>query len=262
MEVKDKVGGKLKMEVKDKVGGKLKMEVKEKLEELLKVEAGMDLEMEEIRKVVGEKDLVVMVLGRKSLVEQPFHLRIQMFLGSSWRLTFLAMGELAILEEVAEEGLQAKVVTGVSLEVVEHNSQLLEVDLISGCLRGLNVKNPAEKMCVPSFLDLRRIEDEVAVDATAQYGSLLLISLTEHPLIFLTCLLTEKGKCTLNSPFSLVFVTSLKLDLEFESPHSTATDAPDYNILYHHELSLVKNCTINFQEIKDSKIQEVGTDLK
>lgn len=89
------------------------------------------------------------------------------------------------------------------------------------------MKNPAEKMCVPSFLDLRWIEDEVAVEATAQYGSLLLISLTEHPLIFLTCLLTEKGRCTLNSPCSLVFVTSLKLGLESLSPHSTATDAPE-----------------------------------
>lgn len=38
----------------------------------------------------------------------------------------------------------------------------------AGCFRGLNVKNPAEKMWVPGFLDLRWIDDEVAVDATAQ----------------------------------------------------------------------------------------------
>lgn len=100
----------------------------------------------------------------------------------------------------------------------------------SGCLRGLNVKNPAEKMCVPCFLDLRRIEDAVAVEATAQYGSLLFISFTEHPSIFLTCLLTGKGKCILNSPCSLVFDTSRKLGLASLPPHSTATDAPGYHI--------------------------------
>lgn len=62
------------------------------------------------------------------------------------------------------------------------------------------MKNPAENICFPSFLSLRWMEDEVAEEATAQNGSLLLISFTEQPLIFLTCLLTEKGKCTLNSP--------------------------------------------------------------
>jgi len=56
------------------------------------------------------------------------------------------------------------------------------------------VKKPAENICVPCFLDLRWSDDEVADDATAQKGSLLLSNFTEHPLIFFTCLLTEKGK--------------------------------------------------------------------
>ena len=38
-----------------------------------------------------------------------------------------------------------------------------------GCFRGLNVKNPAEKMWVPPrFRDLRWREEEVAVEATEQ----------------------------------------------------------------------------------------------
>jgi hypothetical protein len=74
-----------------------------------------------------------------------------------------------------------------------------------GCFRGLKVKNPAEKMCVPWFLDFRGSEDEAAVEATAQFGSLLLISFTEHPSIFFTYLLTEKGKWTLNAPWLSVF---------------------------------------------------------
>lgn len=74
-----------------------------------------------------------------------------------------------------------------------------------GWLTGLKAKNPAEKMCVPFFLDLSLKEDEAAlVDASAQCGSLLLISLAEHPV---TCLSTLKGRCTLNSPCSLVFAS-------------------------------------------------------
>jgi hypothetical protein len=38
----------------------------------------------------------------------------------------------------------------------------------NGSFSGLKVKKPAENICVPSFLDLRRSDDEVAVDATAQ----------------------------------------------------------------------------------------------
>lgn len=99
-----------------------------------------------------------------------------------------------------------------------------------GCFWGLKLKNPAEKMCIPSFLDLRRRDDEVAVEATAQYGSLLLNNFTEHLLIFLTCLLTEKGKWTLNSPCSSVFTSLRKLGFEFSSLHSTETDAPAHRI--------------------------------
>ena len=98
-----------------------------------------------------------------------------------------------------------------------------------GCFNGLKVKNPAENMWVPCFLDLRWSEDEVAVEATAQYGSLLLINFTEHPSIFFTCLLTEKGKCTLNSPCWSVFTSLWKLGFEVAYLHSTATDAPAYN---------------------------------
>lgn len=74
-----------------------------------------------------------------------------------------------------------------------------------GWFSGLKVKNPAEKMWVPSFLDFKCSEDEVAVEATAQFGSLLFISFTEHVLIFLTSLLTENGRGILNSPCSSVF---------------------------------------------------------
>lgn len=90
------------------------------------------------------------------------------------------------------------------------------------------MKNPAEKMWVPCFLDLRcNTLDEVAVAATEQYGLLLLISFTEHPLILFTCLLTEKGRSTLNCPWLSVFASCLKVELEPESLHSTATDAPE-----------------------------------
>ncbi|CAL8140546.1 unnamed protein product [Prunus armeniaca] len=95
-----------------------------------------------------------------------------------------------------------------------------------GWFRGLKVKNPAEKMWVPCFLDLRCSEDEVAVEATAQYGSLLLINFTEHPSIFLTCLLTEKGNWTLNTPWLSVFTSVWKLGFELPSLHSTPTEAP------------------------------------
>lgn len=90
------------------------------------------------------------------------------------------------------------------------------------------MKNPAEKMCVPCLLDLSWSDDDelLAVDATAQYGSLLLNNFTEHPLIFFTCLLTEMGKPTLNSPCSSVFASSRKLGFDSPSLHSTATDAP------------------------------------
>jgi len=36
-----------------------------------------------------------------------------------------------------------------------------------GCLRGLNEKKPAENMCSPCFLDLRRREEEAAAEARA-----------------------------------------------------------------------------------------------
>lgn len=86
------------------------------------------------------------------------------------------------------------------------------------------MKNPAEKIWVPCFLDFKCSEDEVAVDATAQFGSLLLINLTEHLLILLTCLLTEEGNGILNSPCSFVFATRRKLGFDDSFLlHSTAT---------------------------------------
>lgn len=97
-----------------------------------------------------------------------------------------------------------------------------------GCFNGLKVKNPAEKMWVPSFFDLRWSDDEVAVEATAQYGSLLLTNFTVHCLILSTCLFTEKGRWTLNSPRSLVFATLWNLEFGcLFSPHSTSTEAPE-----------------------------------
>lgn len=119
-------------------------------------------------------------------------------------------------------------------EALLESSPLLEFSMLGfwlhrfGCFRGLKVKNPAENMCNPCFLDLRWSEDEVAVDATAQYGSLLLINFTEHPSIFFTCLLTENGNWTLNSPLLSVFTSFRKLiSFELSSLHSTATDAPE-----------------------------------
>lgn len=73
-----------------------------------------------------------------------------------------------------------------------------------GWFTGLKVKNPAEKMCVPFFFDLSWKEVVVVVDASAQCGSLLLISLAEHPM---TCLFNLKGRCTLNSPCMFVFTS-------------------------------------------------------
>ncbi|GAA4642059.1 hypothetical protein GCM10023197_05330 [Gordonia humi] len=96
-----------------------------------------------------------------------------------------------------------------------------------GCFRGLKVKKPAENIYVPCSLDLRCSEDEVAVEDTAQYGSLLLINFTEHPSIFLTRLLTEKGKWTLNTPWLSVFTSVWKLGFELPSLHSTPTEAPE-----------------------------------
>ena len=96
-----------------------------------------------------------------------------------------------------------------------------------GSLRGLNEKNPAEKMCCPCCLDLRCSEEELAAEATAQEGSLLLSNFTVHALIFLTCLLTDKGSSILNFPCSSVFTSVQNLGFElFPSLHSTATDAP------------------------------------
>jgi len=71
----------------------------------------------------------------------------------------------------------------------------------------LNVKNPAENTWSPFFLILKWREDEVTGEATAQFGSLLLINFTEQPSILLTCLPMEKGKETLNSPCSSVFAS-------------------------------------------------------
>lgn len=120
-----------------------------------------------------------------------------------------------------------------------------------GCFRGLNVKNPAENMCIPCFLDLRWSEDEVADEATAQYGSLLLINFTEHPSIVFTCLLTEKGKWTLNSPCLSVFTSFRKLGFVFPSLHSTATFAPAYTHKPQNSnqlLNLKLNLTVNYMK--------------
>ena len=40
------------------------------------------------------------------------------------------------------------------------------------------MKNPAENTCMPCFLDLSLSDDDLALAATAQYGSLLLINRT------------------------------------------------------------------------------------
>lgn len=78
----------------------------------------------------------------------------------------------------------------------------------SGCFKGLKVKNPAENMWTPCCRDLRWSGDEeVAVEATAQKGSLLRSSFTEQDLIFSACLVTEKGKWILNSPCSFVLAS-------------------------------------------------------
>lgn len=101
----------------------------------------------------------------------------------------------------------------------------------SGCSKGLNVKNPAEKMCFPCFLDFRFRLDDFAAAATAQNGSLLRISWTEHDLIFRTCLLTEKGRWTWNSPCLSVFTSFRKVGVvELAlSVHSIATVAPRHD---------------------------------
>lgn len=85
------------------------------------------------------------------------------------------------------------------------------------------MKKPAEKMRIPCFLDLRWIEEEVAVEATAQYGSLLLMSLTWQSLISFSCLLIEEGRWTLNLPCWSVFTSVSKAP----SLHSTDTVAPE-----------------------------------
>lgn len=102
-----------------------------------------------------------------------------------------------------------------------------------GFSTGLNENNPAENMCSLWFLVLRLIEEEVETDATAQWGSLLFINLKVHPLIFLTCFLTLKGNCTLNSPCSSVFTSFLNLGTEFPSLHSIPTEAPAQGITRH-----------------------------
>lgn len=95
----------------------------------------------------------------------------------------------------------------------------------AGCLRGLKVRNPVENMWVSWYLDLSSIDDEPAVEATAQLSSPLLTSFTSHPSSLSACLLIEGGRTILNSPRSLVLVSFLNF---FDSPsaHSTATVAP------------------------------------
>jgi len=91
---------------------------------------------------------------------------------------------------------------------------------------GLNEKNPAENMSSPCFLVLRLTVEKVEIEATEQWGSVLLNNLKVHPLILLTCFLTLNGSCSLNSPYSSVFTSFLNLGIEFPSLHSTATEAP------------------------------------
>lgn len=76
-----------------------------------------------------------------------------------------------------------------------------------GFFIGLNEKNPAEKMCSSCNFFFRVSENEVEVEAIAQFGSLLLNNLKLHPLILFTFFLTKKGSFTLNSPCSLVFTS-------------------------------------------------------
>jgi hypothetical protein len=89
------------------------------------------------------------------------------------------------------------------------------------------VKNPAENIWAPGLLDLRFSVDEVVVDATAQLGSLLLKIFTEHSSIFLTSLLTEKGKRTSNFPSRSVFTRVRKFGFVFVLPQPTSTNAPE-----------------------------------
>jgi len=76
-----------------------------------------------------------------------------------------------------------------------------------GFLIGLNEKIPAEKMCSCCNFFFRLSEDEVEVEAIAQFGSLLLNNLKLHPLILFTCFFNKKGSFTLNSPYSFVFTS-------------------------------------------------------
>ncbi|GAU14031.1 hypothetical protein TSUD_168560 [Trifolium subterraneum] len=78
------------------------------------------------------------------------------------------------------------------------------------------------------------IDEDVAVDAIEQYGSLLLTNFTTHPLILFTCLLIENGSWILNSPCSFVFTCFLNLGFEISCSflHSTSTDAPAYKNIY------------------------------
>jgi len=103
-----------------------------------------------------------------------------------------------------------------------------------GCLSGLNEKKPAENMCSPCFLDFRCSDEDEAAEAIEQNGSLLLTNFTTHPLILLTCLLTENGSWILNSPCSFVFTCFLNLGFEisFPSLHSTSTDAPAHKNIF------------------------------
>lgn len=108
-----------------------------------------------------------------------------------------------------------------------------------GCVRVLNVRKPAEKIWVLALTDLRCNEDVLAVDATAQLASLLRTKFTEHFLIFLTCLVTENGKFTLNFPCLFVLTSFRNLGLESVLSHSTATKAPEMKWL-NLEKSLCK----------------------
>lgn len=65
---------------------------------------------------------------------------------------------------------------------------------------------------------------------------MLLINLTEQPLILLTCLLIGKDKCTLNSPWLSVFTSARKLGVDDVFLHATATDAPEEYIRLKSEI--------------------------
>lgn len=75
-------------------------------------------------------------------------------------------------------------------------------------------------------MNLRCSPVEVAEAATAQNGSLLLISFTEQAFMLSMFLLIFLGRRTLKTPRRFVFTSFVNLAVVVLSTHSTATEAP------------------------------------